>query len=341
MNSPPKISAVVLAWNEEPFLRRCVQALLGSEDAIVDVILVDNGCTTDDVAALAELPQVSVIRPGTNLGFSGGCNTGAAAATGDYLALVGSDAIVTPRVLARLHEQLQRPDVGIAAAAIRLADQPDLLNSSGNLIHVLGVSWVGGMGQPDTRTSPTDVAGAMGTCVLMRREHWERLGGFDAEYFAYFEDAEISLRTWRLGQRVVNVPDAIVHHRYEFARNSFKFYLIERNRLMFVLTLWGWRALLLLAPPLLALETAMLLLALKQGWLREKTRGYGWLWAHRRHVRQRRRQLQAERVVPDRQWMPRLLTDTFDTPLIPLPPGILKVLNASMRAYWAVVRRGV
>ena len=50
----PRISAVVLAWLAEPFLPRCVEALLASEKVDVDVILVDNGCTTDDVAVLRE-----------------------------------------------------------------------------------------------------------------------------------------------------------------------------------------------------------------------------------------------------------------------------------------------
>jgi GT2 family glycosyltransferase len=336
----PKITAIVLAYQAEPFLQRSVKALLASEGAHVDVVLVDNGCTTDDVGVLETVPGVVVVRPGRNLGFSGGCNAGAAAATGDYLALVNGDAIVQPATMARLVHELHEPGVGIAAAAIRLADEPDLLNSSGNMVHVLGLSWVGGLGEPETRTAPTEVAGAMGSCVVMRRSHWDRLGGFYDHYFAYHEDAEISLRTWRLGQRVVNVPDAIALHRYEFGRNPFKYYLVERNRLMFVYTLWNRRALVLLAPPMLALEAAMVLLAVKQGWFKEKVKGWRWLWQHRRDLRRRRALLQGERVVADREWMGRL-TDKLDTPLIPLPGIVLKPLNAAMRGYWALIRRAL
>ncbi len=333
----PKISAIVLAYKTEPFLRDSVRAILDSAGVSADVVLVDNDCTSDDVAFLENVPGVTVVRPGRNLGFAGGCNAGAAAATGDYIALVNGDAIVQPGTLARLAQELQDPSVGIAGAAMRLADTPDLLNSSGNMIHVLGLSWVGGLGEPDTRTAPTEVAGAMGACVLLHRSHWDHLGGFDDHYFAYHEDAEISLRTWRLGQRVVNVPDAIALHRYEFGRNSFKYYLVERNRLMFVTTLWSTRALLLLLPPLLALEAAMSLLAVKQGWFAEKRKGWAWLWQHRGHLVQRRRLLQRERAVSNREWMGRL-TDRLDTPLIPLPSAVLKPLNALMRVYWLIVR---
>src|SRR6185295_8925099 len=107
-----RVSAVVLAWQAEPWLRRGVEALLASEKADVDVILVDNGCTTDDVEVLENLEGVTVVRPGTNLGFAGGCNAGAAVATGDYVALVNGDAIVEPTTIARLAEEATRPGVG-------------------------------------------------------------------------------------------------------------------------------------------------------------------------------------------------------------------------------------
>jgi GT2 family glycosyltransferase len=334
----PRVSAIVLAWLAEPMLRRSVEALLESEKVDVDVILVDNGCTTDDVRVLSQLPGVSVVGNGTNLGFAGGCNLGVAASTGDYVALINGDAVVELGTLARLVQELTRADVGVAAGAVLLADDPTLLNSSGNMVHVLGLSWVGGYLERDTRTEPTEVAGAMGAVLATTREHWDRLGGLGEDYFAYHEDADFSIRTWRVGLKVVNVPDATALHRYEFGRNPSKYYLVERNRLMFVLTLWSARALLVLGPPLLALELAMVALAIKEGWLREKVRGWAWLWRHRRRVLARRRLVQREKLVPDRTWM-RVLTDRLDTPLIQLPTGIKTVLNGLMRTYWRVARR--
>ncbi len=331
----PRVSAIVLAWKEEPWLRRSVEALLGSEKVSVEVVLVDNGCTTDDVEVLARLPKVVIAGSGENVGFSAGCNVGVAASSGDYVALINGDAVVEPGTLARLVEELARPDVGIAAGAVRLSEDPSLLNSSGNVVHVLGLSWVGGFQEPETRTGPTDCTGAMGACLVTSRAHWDRLGGFFEHYFAYHEDADISIRTWRLGLRVVNVPDAIALHRYEFSRNNFKYYLVERNRLMFVCTLWSTRALLLLAPPLLALELAMVLLAAKQGWLRDKVRGWGYLYKHRRDIRARRRVVQRERLVPDREWMRQLLTTKLDTPLVEVPAR--GPLNALMTVYWRMV----
>jgi GT2 family glycosyltransferase len=338
-NPDTTVDAIMLAYLPEPLLQASVKAVLASEKVDVRVILVDNGAPAQDVDALERLPGVTVLRPGRNLGFSGGCNIAAAAGEGQYVALVNGDAVVEPHTLARLVDELQtRPEVGIAAGAVRLASDPELLNSSGNIVHVLGLSWVGGLNEPETRTGPTDTAGAMGALAVLSRAHWDHLGGFYEPYFAYHEDAEISLRTWQAGLRVVNVPDAVAVHRYEFSRNPNKFYLVERNRLMFVATLWGPRALLLLAPPLLALEVGMTLLALKQGWLRQKAAGWAWLWRHRRQVAARRRIVRAARRVRDREWMG-VLTDTLDTPLIALPGLVQRPLNLAMRGYWRLIRR--
>lgn len=330
-----RVSAVVLAYKAEPWLRRCVQSLLASEKVTVDVVLVDNGCTTDDVEVLEELPGVTVVRPGENLGFAGGCNIGADAATGDYLALVNGDAIVEPGTMARLVAKASSPEVAIAGASIRLASDPHLLNAGGNPVHVLGLSWAGRLGEPEDRVDPVPVAVASGACLMLRTSVWRELGGFDSEYFAYHEDTELSIRSWRRGMRVVYVPDAVAVHRYEFSRNTLKYYLIERNRLMFLATLWSWRALILLLPALLGLEVGMVALAAKQGWLRAKLSSYGWLWRHSGHIRRRRRLLQAERTVPDREWM-RLLTTELDPSAIELP-GVVRPLNTLMTAYWRLV----
>src|SRR5262249_25071736 len=198
--------------------------------------------------------------------------------------------------------------------------------ASGTGAHALGAWGAGGPGARAPRPPPPDPAGRGGACLVPPRAHGARLGGLYEPYFAYHEDADFSLRTWRVGLRVVNVPDAVALHRYEFSRNPAKTYLVERNRLIVVSTLWGWRALVLLAPALVGLELGMVALGLKDGWFRQKVRGWGWLGRNRRVVMARRRQVQREKTVPDREWM-RVLTDQLDTPIVALPSMVRAPLN--------------
>ncbi|AZI58514.1 glycosyltransferase family 2 protein [Nakamurella antarctica] len=339
----PTVSVVVLAWLDEPWLQRSVRAILDSKGVVADVILVDNGCTSQDVVEIGAWDGVLVVRPNTNLGFAGGCNYGLSFASGAYVALVNSDAVVEQTALAKLvHMVLPGTDeldsVAVAGGSIRLSEDPSLLNSAGNPVHVLGLSWAGDMGQPEVRTDPIDVAVASGACVVMTRAWWETLGGFDDAYFAYHEDAELSIRTWRRGRRVVYVPDAVAIHRYEFSRNEHKMYLIERNRLMLVSTAWSIRALILLSPALITLELALTLFSLKQRWFGAKLRGWEWLWTNRSHLRDRRRVLRDELAVTGPTWMSRLTPELAENGSVALPPGA-GLVNFVMRWYWNLVKR--
>lgn len=330
------VSAVVLAWLDEPWLERCVEALLASTGVDVEVVLVDNGCTTDAVEKLAARPGVVVVGPGRNLGFAGGCNAGAAAASGEVVALVNADAIAEPGALAALAAVVREDGVGIATGSIRLAGDPDRLNTAGNPLHYLGLVWAGRFGEPP-RTVREEVPLASGAGCALRKDLWDDLGGFADEYFAYHEDAELSWRCRRRGLSVVHVPEAVIAHRYEFSRTAAKQYLLERNRWLFLLTLHQARTLVLLAPALLAFEVAIAALAAVQGWLPAKARGWVWLVRHAGWVRARRRELARERTVPDRE-LSRWITGRFDPANLPLPKGA-RFATAAFAGYWSLARR--
>ncbi len=328
----PTVGVVVLAWRSEPWLRECVASIRASRGVDVRLLVVDNGCEPGD------LPEdVEILEPGYNTGFAGGCNLGVAALAGsaspEFVALVNSDCVLEPDTLALLAAEAARPGIGPVMASVRLGDTPELINSAGNPVHLIGLSWAGGMGEKETRTEPFDVPGASGACVLLASAVWKQLGGFDEEYFAYLEDTELSLRCRRLGLAPRCVPTAVARHYYEFSRNPAKMRLLERNRLMLLATVWPRRMLLLLAPLLVACEVLLLGYAVASGYGRGKLDGYRWLWQHRGHLRARRALLLGEQVVPDREWI-KALTPTLDSSAFgPLTP----VANGVFRAYWSLV----
>ena len=342
---PPTVTAVILAWGDEPVLEESVRAVLASEDVRPDVVLVDNGCTSDAVEVLSSVSGVTVLRPGTNLGFATGCNHGARAATGEFVAFVNGDAVVRSDALGRLVAGLgdRDSDVGLTTASLRLYDQPEVLNSAGNPVHYLGLSWAGGLGVAASayehgQDGPEDVASATGAATVARADRFAALGGFCEPMFAYCEDTELSLRTWQRGWRVVLVPDAVVLHRYEFRRNPQKLFLLERNRLFMVLTVYSGRLLGAVLLPFVAMELAMLALAAKDGWARRKLAGWWWLLRHAGVVRRRRREVQAARVEPDARLV-RLLTGDVTPGIDGLSvPTMLRRVSV---AYWALARRAV
>jgi GT2 family glycosyltransferase len=334
----PTVTAVLLAYGAEPWLEDAVRAVLASVDVDVDAVVVDNGCTSAAIDRVKGLDGVRVSTPDANTGYSGGCDRGAAEATGEYLAFVNSDAIVSPVALSRLAAVAGEPGAGLAMGSIRLADAPEKMNTAGNPVHFTGLSWAGGFNEPATSYAERrSVTAGSGCCFVIRRDLWEQLGGFAPEYFAYCEDTELSLRLWQRGRTVQYVPGAVVRHHYEFSRNELKLYLLERNRLLVVLTTYEGRSLAVLAPMLALTELLMLGAAIMGGWSRAKLRGWGWIWQHRDWVRARRALIQGERTVPDSVIASRL-TARIDPANVAAPPGI-GIINAVMRGYWSAGRR--
>jgi GT2 family glycosyltransferase len=332
------VTAVVLAYGDEPWLADAVRAALATTGVSIDVVVVDNGAAAEAIDKVKGLDRVRVLSPDGNLGYAGGCDLGAAEASGQYLAFVNSDAIVTPTALARLTEVAAEPGVGFAMGSIRLADAPELMNTAGNPVHITGLSWAGGFNEPaSSHADRRQVASGSGCCFVIRRELWERLDGFAPEYFAYCEDTELSLRLWQRGLSVEYVPDAVVLHHYEFSRNKNKLYLLERNREICVLTTFDRRSLLVLAPILVLTEVLMLAASVAGRWSGAKLRGWRWIWAHRRWIAARRATIQSERVVPDAVVLGRL-TARIDPANVAGPPG-LPLLNIIVSSYWSVARR--
>ena len=331
--SAPRSSVVTVAYESGPALTRLLESLAGEAD---EVIVVNTGPPAAEVEAAAG--SARVIEPGVNLGYAGGGNLGAREATGDVLVFLNPDTVARPGAVAALAARAAEPDVGLAMARLLLLDRPDTLNSSGNVLHLSGMAWAGGYGEPaESLREVRDVAYPSGAAMAIRRELFLELGGFTDELFMYQEDLELAWRARLRGLRVVVDPAADVLHEYEFARNPRKLYYLERNRLYFVLTAYSGRLLAIAAPVIAAGELGTLALAVREGWAREKVAGWRWLVRHAGQVRTRRRKTQALRRVRDRE-LARWLTARIDPAQVPVPAPV-RAANPILSAYWSMARR--
>jgi GT2 family glycosyltransferase len=330
---------IVVAYRSGAALGRCLDSL-GSQDSELEAIVVDNGAEAGEVLQAAERDDVTVVTPGRNLGFAAGCNAGAAAARGEILVFLNPDTVAGDGAIDVLAATLDDLAIGIAMPRLRLLDSPTLLNSRGNLVHLAGFAWVGGHGEPvETAMEVRDVPFASGAALAIRAETFHALGDFTDELFLYGEDLELAWRARMRGLRVVMTPRADVFHAYEFSRNGSKRYFLERNRLVFVLSAFSGRLLVLLGPVLLAAEVGTAAVALRERWLRQKIAGWGWLVRHPLWLRRHRRETQALRRVPDRD-LARYLTPTLD-PAVIETPSLAALFNRLVGAYWRVASRAL
>jgi len=335
------ISVVIVAYGGGEEVLRCVRSIREDTDGRdAEVLVVENGRLSAELEAAARDGAFELVVSGSNLGFGGGCNLGAARARGDVLVFLNPDTVPLPGAVGALARALDEPNVGISTARIRLLDRPELLNSGGNVLHLSGLAWVGGHGRPvETAAEPRDVPFPSGAAMAVRRAVYEQLGGFREELFMYHEDVDLGWRAWLRGLRVVMTPEADVLHAYEFARNPTKRYLLERNRLSFLLCDLPGRLLLVLAPVLVAAEVGLTLLAWREGWLRDKARGWASLARHAGALRRRRAETQAQRRVPVRE-LARLLSAEVDPAVVAVPP-VVRAANPLLRAYWSLAARAL
>jgi GT2 family glycosyltransferase len=283
---------------------------------------------------------VEVVALGRNAGFAAGCNEGARHASGDAFVFLNPDTVAAPGAVAELVRPLEDPTIGIVSARLRLLDRPELLNSAGNEVHVTGIAWAGLYGRPaDSVTELRDIAFPTGAAMAIRRELFEELGGFTEELFMYQEDLELGWRARLRGLRVVVSPGADVYHEYDFGRHQSKHYLLERNRLVFVLSSYSPRLLVLLAPVLVSTEAAMLVLAVKEGWARDKLAGWGWLLRHAGWLRRHRRETQRLRRVRDRELV-RYLSPVVAPAMISVPSPV-RAINPLVAKYWELVKKAL
>lgn len=332
------VSVVAVAYRSGDALLRCLESL--ADEPVREVVVVDNGAGGPEIAAARRLPRVVVVDAGGNVGFAAACNLGAARASGQVLLFLNPDAVVAPGAVVALAEAVSDARVGVAMPRLRLLDEPETLNSGGNVLHLAGIAWAGGHGDPATSVSERrEIAYASGAALAIRAELFRDLGGFAARLFMYQEDLDLGWRARMRGLSAVVEPRADVYHDYDFARNPRKLYLLERNRLAFVLSAYSLRMLVLLAPVLVAAELGMVVLAAREGWLRDKAAGWRWLARNGRWLRERRRAVQSIRRVPDRRLAP-LLTAEIDPTQVPVP-AVVRAANPLMRAYWALVRRAL
>jgi GT2 family glycosyltransferase len=330
-------SVVIVAYTSGPALLRCLRSLQ-EEGGGHELVVVNNGERADEIEEAAALPGVTVLEPGTNLGYAGGSSYGAERASHEHLLFLNPDTTVAPGAVTRLVETLADDSVAIAMGRLRRLDRPELLNSAGCVIHISGLAWSDGFDEPaDSLKEGREITYANGSVLAIRTELFRSLGGFTPELFLYHEDLELGWRARMRGYRIVLEPAADVFHEYEYARNVRKNYFMERNRLIFVGSAYSLRLLALLLPVLVAAEAGLLVVAWREGWLRDKLAGWAWCLDNAGWLLRHRRRLQAERTVPDRE-LARHLTPEINPKMVPVPSLVVRA-NPLVAGYWSLARK--
>lgn len=224
------VSVLIISYNTCELTLACLRSIYAqTHDVAFEVIVLDNASTDGSAAAIArEFPQVRLIEPGKNLGFSIGNNVAARYATGEYLLLLNPDTVILDGAIQTATRfAMARPEAGIVGGRAFKGDGTlDYRSCHGRPTPWSVFALSSGLGAvfkqstwfnpeslgPWKRDSVRVVDAVTGCFLLIGRRLWEQLDGFDESFFMYGEDTDLCLRASRLGKCCLICPDARLIH---------------------------------------------------------------------------------------------------------------------------------
>jgi GT2 family glycosyltransferase len=215
-----ELSVVIPTFNTASMTLRCCRAVLTSLSVESEVIVVDDGSTDGTAELLArEVPAVRIVRLESNRGFGPAANRGVAAASGQIILLLNSDAIVdTDAIPALLAAFAADATLGVAGARLLNPDRTPQWSGGAapTLAWMLGVvSGLGHLARFFRRRGARvqrDVDWVSGAAMALRRDVWETAGPLDERFRFYCQDIELCLRARDASWRVAVIENARVVH---------------------------------------------------------------------------------------------------------------------------------
>ncbi len=213
----PNVTVVIVNWNAERFLDRCLSALLAQTVMPYEIILVDNASSDSSLDIVRRYPVVRVLELNENLGFARANNVAiqAAAAESHWIAVLNPDAFPDPHWLeALLSAARDHSEFDVFGSKLVIAAHPSVLDGTGDVYHMSGLVWRMGHGEPMV-SFPEQVSEVFSPCAaaaLYQRSALIQVGGFDEDFFCYVEDVDLGFRLRLAGYHCRYIPAAVVHH---------------------------------------------------------------------------------------------------------------------------------
>ncbi len=237
------ISVVIPNWNGKDEIGKCIDSLL-TQSLEPHIIVVENGSTDGSLEFLQKnYPQIELVVNQKNLGFAGGVNSGIQRALdsgAEYIALLNNDAVADKDWLKHLAAVLdEHPKVGIATCKLLNADK-SRVDSTGDFYTTWGLPYPRdrNVSAESAQNKAGEVFGASGGASIYRTSMLREIGLFDKDFFAYYEDVDISFRAQLAGWKVFYEPKAEAYHQQGVSSNKIKGFTTYQTFKNFPLLFW-------------------------------------------------------------------------------------------------------
>ncbi len=305
---PSSIAVVIVSYGHEDILRKL---LLSIRSQLLDhdkLVVVDNHPNKKGALVARESGAVDLVVENVNNGFSSGCNVGANAVREEVeiLFFINPDTEPSDNVISVIRNNQYKYAITMPLLTLPNGN----VNSAGNVVHTSGLSWCAGLGDDcSLHGEETTLFVASGACLAVSVEWWNKLGGMEERYFMYYEDTDFSTRAILLGGSIGLLPEARVVHDYEYQKGSYKWFYLERNRLLYIVRCWPAGIITVLLPQLLIVEIALWGVAVIQKRFRLKLKSFMYMLKELPFAFRTRLQIQNSRVINSKDFYETLASD--------------------------------
>ena len=303
----PLVSIIILNYNAGNLLSECIESVLKTDYGKFEIIIVDNDSKDDSVDRCKEkFRDVQIIENKKNLGYCEGNNVGIRNAKGEFIVILNPDTVVDSNWLKELIKGYEIFGDGMYQPRFLTTNNHKILQGTGNMINLFGFGFARNKGDIDEGqfNEPERIGYASGTCLFTSKKIIEELDMFDSFLFAYHDDLDLCWRAALKNIKSYYIPSSIVYHPpegYTFKWNSFKFYLLERNRQYCLLTHYSRKTYFKMLPALMIIEIGVFFYYLKKGVLLSKFKATLSILKNFKHINVTYKKIQNKRKISDRE----------------------------------------
>lgn len=337
--SAPKISIIILNWNQPELTVNCVDSILKQDFRDFEIILIDNSSEDNSFEIFEreflENKKIKLVRNRENLGYAEGNNVGAKVAKGEFVVIQNNDTLLEKNWLAEMVKAIES-DEKIALVTANILNMPLVEKISEYRKLFSKRTWwtIGFLGygidlENKERGKLIDIFAVNG-CSFIYRKNLVGDEPFDPDYFIYAEETKLSWLMRLRGYDIKIAPEAKVFHLHNITRKSSKkvdkyfTFLGERNKIMNWLTFYELKSLIKLFPVYLA---GLLLPNLSDPRkIPSRFRSYLWILTHMELILKKRREMQSQRKISDSEIM-RYMSYKLNNEKIVSSKGLKKVIR--------------
>lgn len=217
------VAVIIVNFNGGDCLSRCLACLAAQSVLPTRIVVIDNGSTDGSAETARHLaeqdsrlaPRTLFHMAGENLGFAAANNRAVKMCDDEFVAVLNPDAFPEAGWLSALLDAARdHPDTAAFGSRQMLAGTPDLIDGLGDVYHISGLSWRAGHGCRLTAADHKDaeIFSPCAAAALYRKAAFDEVGGFDEDFFCYFEDVDLGFRLRLAGYRARYISRAVVCH---------------------------------------------------------------------------------------------------------------------------------